>query len=377
MDFLYTEEQAMMRESIARYLRDGHSFDRRADLLNDPDRLASRVLGELAELGLTALLVPEEHGGLGGSVCDFHGVLREMGAALFVSPLPTSSILATSALLGSGVGRLQEAYLPRLADGSLLLGWASDHPVTSAPTSARLEGGQWELSGDKHNVLFGSQAGGYVVLAEVESADADPVPGLFLVDGSKQGGEVSIVRTYRLVDGSPAASMRFSDAVGEPLFSLDVPESRSQVIERVMNVGIAAACADGLGAAEGAIAMTAEYIRSRRQFGRTLAENQAVRHRVAEMLVNVESVKSMSMLAAIACDEPSSTQAGDSSRAKILLGVHGRKILEDAIQLHGGIGMTEEYKVGHYLQRFQVLDHAFGDWESHIHRLGRKIGVTE
>lgn len=377
MDFLYTEEQAMMRESVARYLRDGHGFDKRADRLSDPDKLAAQVMAELTELGLTALLVPEAHGGLGGSVCDFHGVLREMGAALYVSPLSTSSIVATGAILASGVTRIQEAYLPRLAVGSVLLGCALDHSVTSAPTSAKLEGGRWRLSGEKHNVLFGPQAVAYVVLAEVESADADPVPGLFLVDRQGQGGEVSVSETYRLVDGSPAASVRFSNAMGEALFDLDVPESRARAVDSVIRLGIAVACAEGLGAAEGAIAMTAEYVGSRRQFGKNLAENQAVRHRVAEMLVNLESIKSMSMLATIACDQPSSTLADDHSRAKILLGVHGRKIVEDAIQLHGGIGMTEEYRVGHYLQRFQVLDHAFGDSDWHAHRLGSKIGVSE
>lgn len=361
MHLSYSDEQTMLRDSVARYLRDNFSFEQRNALLADPTNAVPQVWRELSDLGLTGILVPEEHGGIGGSMRDLHGVLREAGASLLVAPLVSSAVLSTVALVASGATSVQKDYLPLMASGDLMVAWAGDRVGGTPAPRAAFDGQNWLVSGGARSVPCGALAGGYIVAAQLDTPGSGSAEGFFLIDRKSQVSDAVKADAYRLVDGSPAATVSFFDAVGLPLFDREASHEHAQVLARVRTAGMVAACADGLGSVEAAIRLTAEYVRNRRQFGKPLADNQAVRHKIAEMLVGLESIKSMSLLAAIAYDEPDSAMAGDVARAKLILSVHGRKALEDAIQLHGGIGMTEEYSVGHYLQRFVVFDSTFGD----------------
>lgn len=376
MHLSYSDEQAMLRDSVARYLRDNFSFNQRNALLAYPTKAVQQVWRELSDLGLTGILVPEEYGGIGGSMRDLHGVLREAGASLLVAPLVSSAVLSTVALVASDATSVQKDYLPLMASGDLMVSWAGEQVGGAPAARATFDGTHWRLSGGVRNVSCGASAGGYIVTAQLGSPGSGSAEGLFLVDRKNQVPEAVKVAPYRLVDASPAATVNFFDAVGLPLFHGDASKNHPQVMEQVRTAGMVAACADGLGSVEAAIQLTSEYVRNRRQFGKPLADNQAVRHKIAEMLVGLESIKSMSLLAAIAYDEPDSAMAGDVARAKLILSVHGRKALEDAIQLHGGIGMTEEYSVGHYLQRFVVFDSTFGDADQQAEYLAKLQGDT-
>ena len=374
MDFSYSDEQAMLRDSVARYLRDNFSFEQRKALLADPGRAVPRVWRELADLGLTGVLVPEDYGGFGGSMGDLHGVLREAGASLLIAPLISSMVMSTVALVASGASSLQKDYLPLMASGDLMVCWAGERASGVPATRATFDGKHWRVSGGVRNVACGALAGGYIVAAQFVSPGSGPAEGIFLVDRKNQVPDAVKAAPYCLVDASPAATVSFLDAIALPLFDGDTSHGYAQVMARVRSAGTAAACADGLGTVEAAVRLTAEYVRNRRQFGKPLADNQAVRHKIAEMLVGLESIKSMSLLAAIAYDNPGSAMAGDIARAKLILSVHGRKSLEDAIQLHGGIGMTEEYSVGHYLQRFVVFDSTLGDADEQAEYLAKQHG---
>jgi alkylation response protein AidB-like acyl-CoA dehydrogenase len=189
---------------------------------------------------------------------------------------------------------------------------------------------------------------------------------LFLVDAQAAGLRC---RNFRLVDDSPAGELHLDGVVAEPLGEPTDGPRALRAIEATRDAGIASVCADAVGAMENAYALTLAYLPTRKQFGRALAENQALRHRVAEMMVSLESCSSMAMLAAAAIDRPDSVEAADLIRAKLIIGRHGRSLCQSAIQAHGGIGMTQEYAVGHCLRRIAVIDQLFGDSGAQAARL--------
>ena len=218
------------------------------------------------------------------------------------------------------------------------------------------------LDGTKANVLYGASAGTLIVSARIAGAPGDAGGrGLFLVNAGAPGLSL---RAYRLLDGTPAASLTLSAVPARPL---GTPGADGAVIDAVVDAAIAALCAEATGAMRAAFAMTVEYLNTRKQFGRLIGENQALRHRVAEMHVALEACRSAALLAANAIDDPASCDAPrDLASAKLLIGRHGRFVCQQAVQLHGGIGMTDEYAVGHTLQRLTVIDQLMGDADTHL-----------
>ena len=378
MNFELHEDQVQLRDSVTRLLADNYSFEQRRAIAATADGNNPEFWRQLCGLGVSGLRIAEEHGGFGGSAADLAVVMQAFGQALLTEPFLASAVLGATALSLSG-DAASHALLPQVASGERTVAWASDeaagrHAPCWVETRATRAGGEWRLTGNKACVLNAPQAHAFIVSARLSGAPSDAQGlGLFLVNAGSEGLGC---RSYRLIDDTPAGDLEFKGVVAQPLGDPADPVSGVRVIEATRRVGLAAVCADAVGAMEGAYQLTVSYLNTRKQFGRLIGENQALRHRVADMMVELEIARSMAMLAAAAIDDPASAESEDLARAKFIIGRHGRTLCQSAIQLHGGIGMTEEYAVGHYLRRITVIDQLFGDSASQLSRLAGMLPTT-
>jgi len=377
MNFELNDEQSALAESLSRLLADRYGFEKRRALAASGAAHDEKTWAGLGELGLTALPVPEAHGGFGGGARDLLPVMQAFGRSLSMEPFLASSVLAGTALHLGANEAMRGRLLPGLASGELVLAWAHDEPAgRHAPlwvqTRAERKDGRWRLDGIKSNVLAAGLARYFVVSARIAGAPADANGcALFLVDAKDAG--VSL-REFRLVDDTMAGELVLNQASAQPLADPDDTARARLAIEGVTAAGIAAVCADMSGAAQAAFELAMDYLRTRKQFGRLIGENQTLRHRASEMLVSLEMARSMAVAAAVAADAAGAEDSAlDLHRAKLSVARNARNVAHGAIQLHGGIGMTEEYAVGHYLRRIHVLDQLFGDADAHAARLAAAL----
>jgi pimeloyl-CoA dehydrogenase len=377
MNFELNDDQRALQDSLDRMLAASYGFEQRRSIAASETGHSPLVWRQLSELGITGLPVPSEHGGFGGGAVDLLPVLQSLGRVLSLEPVLASCVLGATALRLAGNAQQRQSLLPAVADGISQLAWAHDevgarHARCWTETRATQQGAVWVLDGAKINVLHAGGARHLVVSARIsaEAGDADG-RALFLVDAGAPGLSL---RAHRLVDDTPAAEITLAGVTAQPLGDPQDSANATAAIDATLNAGMAAACADMLGAMEAAFKLAMDYLNTRKQFGRLIGENQALRHKAAEMLVSLEICRSMAMAAAIAVDRPQDEQsAGDIARAKLLIGRHARAVCQQAIQLHGGIGMTEEYAVGHCLRRVHVLDQLLGDTEAQASRLAEMI----
>ena len=372
MNFQLNDEQQQLQDSVGRVLADHCSFEQRRAIAAGAESRSAELFGRLAELGVTALLVPEAHGGFGGRLEDVLPLMQACGAALCTEPVLASAVLGATALRQAG-GEQAARLLPGLAQGTTVVAWAHDEPGTRHAhcwVETRAERGPqgWTLSGTKLPVVSGPQAQHLIVSARIAgAADAAQGCALFVVDAGAAGLQR---RDFRLVDDTPASELTFSATPAQALADPHDGAAFQRILAAVNAAGIAALCADMVGAAQAAYRLALDYLNVRKQFGRLIGENQALRHRAADMLVSLEMARSMAVAAAIAADRPEADDAAaDLLRAKLIVGRHARQVCQHAIQCHGGIGMTEEYAVGHCLRRVHVADHLFGDADAQARRL--------
>ncbi|MFS2098811.1 acyl-CoA dehydrogenase family protein [Variovorax sp. Varisp85] len=373
MNFELNEEQQALQSSLSRLLADVYSFEQRRAVAASNNGWSQPVWQQLAELGLTALPLPEAHGGFGAGAVDLLPVMQALGQALSMEPMLASVVLGATALRLAGDDAVQARLLPDVASGEVRLAWAHDEPAAHhAPlwveTSARPEGAHWRLDGGKCNVLHAPSAHHLVVSARIAGApdNADGVA-LFLVEANARGLHC---RAHRLVDDTVAGELTFDAVKALPLGDPHDSARARRAIDGTLAFGIAAVCADAVGAMESAYRLAIDYLHTRKQFDRLIGENQALRHRAAEMLVSLEMCRSMALVAAISADDLDAPEArADLARAKLMIGRHGRTVCHAAIQLHGGIGMTEEYAVGHCLRRITLIDQLFGDVDAQATKL--------
>ncbi|MFT3820883.1 MAG: acyl-CoA dehydrogenase family protein [Rubrivivax sp.] len=373
MNFQLNDEQQQLHDSVVRVLADHCSFEQRRAVAAGAEGRSAELYGRLAELGVTGLLVPESHGGFGGRLEDLLPVLQACGAALCTEPVLACAVLGATALRAAG-GDAAARLLPGLAQGTTVVAWAHDEPGSRHAdfwVETRAEQGPqgWTLTGAKLPVLSGPQAQHFIVSARIAGNAADAAEGcaFFIVDGGAPGLQR---RDYRLVDDTPASELTFNATPAQPLNDPRDAAAFGRILAAANAAGIAALCADMVGAAQAAYRLALDYLNVRKQFGRLIGENQALRHRAADMLVSLEMARSMAIAAAVAADRPDDEDsAADLLRAKLIVGRHARQVCQHAIQCHGGIGMTEEYAVGHCLRRVHVADHLFGDADAQARRL--------
>jgi pimeloyl-CoA dehydrogenase small subunit len=377
MDFELSEEQRLLRDSVERLLGDRYGFDKRRAYLTEPDGWSRALWSQYAELGLLGLPFAESYGGFGGGPIDVMLVMEAFGRVLALEPYLATVVLAGTALRLAGSEAQKSAILPQIVEGKLNLAFAHSerqarYDLSDVLTTARPKGAGWALDGAKSVVLHGDSAQLLVVSART-AGERDDHGGitLFLVDLGANG---VARRSYPMRDGTRAAEISLSGVEVGPKDLLGEVGAALPIIERVVEAGIAATAAEAVGAMEAMQTMTLEYLKTRQQFGRPIGQNQVLQHRAAEMLMELERGRSMAMLAAMMVEEPDAAErAHNISMAKVGIGQASKFVSQNAIQLHGGIGMTEEYAVGHYFRRCMVIEHMFGDTAHHLSRLADEV----
>lgn len=375
MNFALTDEQRMLADTLSRFVAEQYGFATRERIASSPegfDRTMWRRFGELGAIG--ALFAPE-HGGFGGTGDDIAVVFEHLGRGLVVEPF-LGALVAGRAIALAGTAE-QRAWLARLIDGEAVVAFAHGEPDSRyelarvATTAAQTDNG-WRLNGTKAVVLCGEAADGFVVSARTSGAvDAEHGISLFWVPRDAPG---LALRGYPLIDGGRAAELFLRDATLPAVALIGPLDKGFDTLEAALGFGVLALSAEALGAMETAFAATLEYLRTRRQFGVPIGSFQALQHRMADLAIDLEQTRSAVINAAATLDAPRRERERALSAAKYTVGQIGSRLSREAVQLHGGIGMTWELPLAHYAKRLVMIDHQLGDEDHHLARyiaLGR------
>lgn len=368
MNFDLTEEQTLLRDSVDRFVRERCDFNARAKQLAAAPHWSELQWKQLADMGLLGLPFGTEVGGHGGGAEEVMIACEALGRGLMVAPFQSAVLMAGRLIDAAGTVNQRSSLLPRVIDGTWRPAMAcveSGRPfdAEAREVSAESVPDGWLIRGEKRLVLQGDSAHAFVATARLASG----TQALFLVSADAPG----VGRTgYFLQDGQRAADVRFDGVPPEAVVRLGDEADTHPLVASVLDQAIAAQCADAVGAMSEAHAITLDYLKTRKQFGVTIGSFQALQHRAVNMLVALEQARSMSIFAAMSCTD---TDPGRRSRAmsaaKLLIGRAARYIGQQAIQLHGAIGMTDEYRVGHYFKRLTVFEAMLGSTDVHLARL--------
>lgn len=366
MDFNLTDEQQMLRESASRFVREQYGFEARRKWAAadgwSPERWA-----QYAEMGWLSLSIPEELGGLGCSFVETALVVEELGRGMVLEPFVGGAVLAARLIERAdapGFGSQREASLAGLADGSVIALLAHSEPASrfeldSVATQAREAPGGWVIDGTKMMVPGAQAATHFIVSAQVQGQGI----ALFLVNR-----EAVVLHAYPLIDGTRAADIELNGvAVGKDAL-LAAPGSALPLLEEAMDRAALAQVAEGLGCMEAVMELTSEYLKTRQQFGQPIGRFQALQHRMSEMFVEVQETRSILLRGIANLEGAPAARKQAVSAAKVMLGTAGRFVGGQGIQLHGGIGVTDEYQVGHYYKRLLALEKIYGDSDWHLDR---------
>ena len=365
MDFDFTDDQEMLRDTVRRWVERGYDFERRRGIVK-AGGFSREAWQEIADLGICGLQVPEAQGGLGLGPVDAMVVLEELGRGLVLEPYAAVALVATSLLKASG-DAAAASRLQGIAEGQQVVVIAheerrSRYRLSYVETKATRAGDSWSLSGTKIVVPAGGAADAFIVSARVSGAvDDGSGVALFLVAKGATGVQV---RPYPMQDGASGADLVLTGA--EATLLLDAGAALP-ALEQAADVGLAALCAEAVGAMDKLVAITVEYMNTRKQFGVTLATFQALRHRIADVKMQLELARSMSYYATLKLGEEPAARRRALAQAKVQLGNSMRFVGQQCIQLHGGIGVTDEYAASHYFKRLTAIEMTFGDT---LHQLG-------
>jgi alkylation response protein AidB-like acyl-CoA dehydrogenase len=370
MNFEHTEERRMLADSLNRFIAEQYHFETRNRIAATPEGMSSEIWRQFAELGIIGALFREDDGGFGGAGFDIAVVFEALGRGLVVEPLLGSAVLAGEAIAAAG-NDTQKALLADIIEGSTIASFGHDEPDTHyelarVATRAERRGDGWVVNGTKSVVLQGEAAGLFVVSARTAGAiDDEAGISLFLVSKDTPG---VVVRGYPTMDGGRVAELSFKDARLDAGALLGEEGQGYATLERAVGRGVLALCAEALGAMEAAKVATLDYLRTRKQFGIVIGSFQALQHRMADLLLEIEQARSAVINAAAALDEDRVTRERALSAAKMSIGRIGALVAEECIQLHGGIGMTWELPLAHYAKRLVMIDHQLGDEDHHLQR---------
>jgi alkylation response protein AidB-like acyl-CoA dehydrogenase len=377
MDFNYSEEQQMLADTLARFVEDAYPLEARRRLVATKPGFSPEYWEQFAELGLLGLNVPEQYGGLNGTPADTLIVMQAFGRGLVLEPYLSTAVLGVALLSMAGSEQQKSHWLPAIAAGSRRVALATLEPearfdLWQIGTRAGRTADAFILNGRKSVVLHGDSADALIVSARTSGA-ADDREGitLFLVDANAAGVGI---KGFANIDGQRSAEVTFENVIlsaGDVIAAVD---QGYEPLEFAIDTGIAALCAEAVGCMEKLLEITAEYLRTRTQFGRTIGTFQALQHRIADMAIAIEQARSAAYLAAARVSEPDALERRKAvSAAKALIGRSGRYVGQQAVQLHGGMGMTDELAVGHYFKRLTCIDMTWGNSEHHIERYGETL----
>lgn len=355
MDF---ETATMLRDSAQKYAADKYSFLQRHAIVDGAAGYSAQSWRDYADLGWLALRLPEAQGGLAADPLVIGALMEVVGARLLMEPVLASAIVATGLFLNQASAAQQEPLLPQLVDGSLKLCFAADDAGDGAACSVRAG----RLSGSKIAVLHGDIADRLIVSAI--DADHGGQTRLYLVDPASPG--VTVTR-FRFVDGRGAANIRFADAPAERLDPAHGGSAAAAIADAIDQATVAQ-CAEALGIVRALVTTTCEYLKIRKQFGKPIGSNQALQHRAVDMFLLQEEIGALTAAAQRALLQPAGERARLISGAKAYICNAARQIANEAVQMHGGLGLTEELDVSHYFRRLMVNAALFGGREDHFSR---------
>lgn len=372
MDFSFSEEQRMLRDSVERYLDRHYSFEARRAIIDSRQGSVPAIWDALAELGLMALPVPEAHGGMGGTMVDLFPVLESFGRHLVLEPYLSTAVLGCSVLSLGGTALQQRELLPRLAAGRLRLAVAVGEPgsryeLQRVQTRARQEAGEWVLDGHKA-VVLGAAVSDLMIVPARTSGAVDDAHGitLFLVDPSNSGVSG---RDYPTYDGHRASEVSLQGVHVGPESVIGVLDQGLGVLEHAVDRAVAGLCAEAVGCMEALRVATLEYLKTRQQFGGPIGRFQVLQHRAVDMLIHCEQARSLALLAAVRADSDDAVERRRAvSAAKEMAGRAARYVGREAVQLHGGMGVTQELPASHHFRRLAALESLLGDTDHHLER---------
>ena len=371
MDFSYSEEQTLLRNSVAKFLADHYDFESYKKISRSEAGWSRSVWKQFAELGLMAAPLPEEFGGLGGGAVDTMIIMEEFGRALVVEPFASTVVVGGGFLRHGGSAAQKEKWLSKIADGSTVMAFAFAEPegrynFADLTTTAKRNGSGYTLNGQKAVVLNAPHADVLIVSARTAGGRRDTKGvSVLLVDRNAKGVST---RDYPTIDGQRASEISFDnvDLPAEAL--LGTVDEGLGLIERVTDEAIAAHTAEAAGAMKVLLDTTVEYTKTRKQFGVPIGKFQVLQHRMVDMFIQAEQTTSMALMVTLKLDEGETERKKAASAAKVQLGKGGRFVGQQAVQLHGGMGMTDELNVGHYFKRLALLDTLYGNVDHHLKR---------
>ncbi|MGR3783642.1 MAG: acyl-CoA dehydrogenase family protein [Albimonas sp.] len=378
MDFELSEEQQLLKDMAGRFMQDRYGFETRGKYMKEPLGFDPAIWEAYAEQGLLALPFAEEDGGIGGGGVEVMIVMEQMGKALSLEPYLATAVIGASILRNGATDAQRQALAEEIIGGACKLAFAhSEGParydLAHVATRAEQSGDAYSLTGDKTLVLWGGAADKLIVSARVSGGvrDEDGVA-LFLVDPKAEGVSLQV---YDTQDGLKAAEVKLEGAQGELLG--ETPGKAMAVIRQAADEAIAALCAEAVGAMEKALELTVDYIKQREQFGRAIGSFQGLQFQASDMFVELELAKSMAMYASMCARDPDPVERSRAcSAAKAQVGRSLKALGERSIQLHGGVGMTMEYSIGHYFKRLSIIDRMFGDVDFHLQKLDEAGGLA-
>jgi alkylation response protein AidB-like acyl-CoA dehydrogenase len=380
MEFNYSEEQLALQDTLQRFISRDYVFDKRRTFSASPLGYSAEAWNQYAELGLLALPFPEELGGLGGNAVDIMLVMEQFGQGLLLEPFLSTVVTCGGLLRDAAADALKQKLVPQIAAGKLKLSLAAyeaagRYDLSFVASTAKQSGDSWRLSGRKTVVLDGASADYFLVSARSggKTGDRDGIS-LFLLPRDAKGLTIA---PYPTQSGARAADLLLENvAVGAEAL-IGEPGRALPLIERAVDRAIAALCAEAVGIINALNQATLSYLKTRKQFGVAIGTFQALKHKMADMLIAAEQARSMAIIAAVHADsEDAADRHRAVSAAKAYLGQAGRLVGQHAVQMHGGMGVVDELIVSHYFKRLTMIDLSFGDADYHLASFSETLRPT-
>lgn len=371
MDFSYSEEQELLRNSLARFLADNYSFETFRSVSRGEPGWRRSCWKQFAEMGLLGAALPEEYGGLGGGAVETAIVMEAFGRALVIEPYVSTAVIAGGFLRDGGSEAQKQEWQTKIAEGDTVFAFAFAEPqgrynLADLVTTAKRRGAGFVLNGQKSVVIGGPFADALIVTARTGGGQRDENGvGVFLVDKRARGVST---RDYPTMDGLRASEITFENVELAADAAVGSPDDGFALVEQIVDEAVAAHCAEALGAMRVMHESTVEYAKTRKQFGASIGKFQALQHRMVDMFIQLEQSASVALMATLKLREVPRERKKAVSAAKVQIGKAGRFVGQSAIQIHGGIGMTDELALGHYFKRVTMLDTLYGNVDHHLKR---------
>lgn len=370
MNFELTEEQQMLQDSLRRFLANEYTFEKRREIIESGQGTDAGIWQALAEMGLLAFTFPEEYDGLGGNGIDTMLVMESFGRALVTEPYLATVVLAGGLVRDAGSDAQKQAILPAIASGEKLMALATyehgaRYSLAHINTQARQDGSGYLLNGTKAAVIHGGQASQLIVSARTSgNAHSEDGITLFLVDTGASGVSITDFATH---DGFRTAEINLNDVQVTADAIIGEADQGFPALEKAIDQGIAALCAEAVGAMDAMMEATLEYTQTRQQFGTPISRFQVLQHSMADMFIQAQQGRSMSILAADSADSDEREARRESiSQAKLLINQCARDVGQSGVQLHGGMGVTDEMWAAHLFKRLTMINLLFGDADYHL-----------